>query len=101
MKHSFIAITIILVLLFAKTTVLSQIELEPIGTYASGLFDMSASEIVAHDPRTQRIFVVNAAVGHVDVIDIKNPTQPTLLSQIDVGSYGTSANGNAFVLDTF
>ena len=101
MKHRFIAITIILVLLFAKTTVLSQIELEPIGTYASGLFDMSASKIVAHDPRTQRIFVVNAVVGHVDVIDIKNPTQPTLLSQIDVSSYGTSANGNAFGLDTF
>jgi hypothetical protein len=92
MKHSFIVVIIILVLLFAKTTVLSQIELEPIGTYASGLFDMSASEIVAHDPRTQRIFVVNAAVGHVDVIDIKNPTQPTLLSQIDVSSYGASAN---------
>ena len=44
MKHSFIVVTIILVLLFAQTTVLSQIELEPIGTYASGLFDMSASE---------------------------------------------------------
>ena len=93
MKHSFIVVTaVIMLLFFAKTTVLSQIELEPIGTYASGLFDMSASEIVAHDPRTQRIFVVNAAVGHVDVIDIKNPTQPTLLSQIDVSSYGKSAN---------
>ena len=92
MKHSFIVVTIILVLLFAATTLLSQIELEPIGTYASGLFDMSASEIVAHDPRTQRIFVVNAAVDHVDVIDIKNPTQPILLSQIDVSSYGASAN---------
>ncbi len=92
MKHSFILVTIISVLLFAKTTVLSQIELEPIGTYASGLFDMSASEIVAHDPRTQRIFVVNAAGGHVDVIDIKNPTQPARLSQIDVSAYGASAN---------
>ena len=92
MKHSVIVVTIILALLFAKTPVLSQIELEPIGTYASGLFDMSASEIVAHDPRTQRIFVVNAAVGHVDVIDITNPTQPIFLSQIDVSSYGASAN---------
>ena len=93
MKPYFIIVTaIISVLSFAETAALSQIELEPIGTYASGLFDVSASEIVAHDARSQRIFVVNAAGGHVDVIDIKNPAQPTLVSQIDVSSYGASAN---------
>ena len=93
MKYNFTVVAIIiLILLFAKTTVQSQIELEPIGTYTSGLFDMSASEIVAHDSRTQRIFVVNAAVGRVDVIDIRNPTQPTLLFQIDISPYGASAN---------
>ena len=93
MKYNFTVVAIlILLLLSAKTTVLSQIELEPVGTYTSGLFDMSASEIVAHDPRTQRIFVVNAAVGHVDVIGIKNPANPILLFQIDVSYYGANAN---------
>ena len=93
MKYNFTVVVIIIsILLSAKTTVLSQIELEPVGTYTSGLFDMSASEIVAHDPRTQRIFVVNAAVGHVDVIGIKNPANPILLFQIDVSYYGASAN---------
>ena len=93
MKYNFILVVIIIsILLFAKTTVQSQIKLEPIGTYASGLFDVSASETVAYDARTYRIFVVNAAVGHVDVIDIKNPANPIPLFQIDVTPYGTSAN---------
>ena len=57
-----------------------------------GWFDMSAAEIVAYDAQTYRIFVVNAAVDHIDAIDIKNPANPRLLFQIDVSPYGTSAN---------
>lgn len=55
------------------------IEIEPIGTYATGTFDESAAEIVAHDPATQRLFVVNAAAGTVEVLDIGDPTEPTKL----------------------
>ena len=36
------------------------LELTPIGTYATGIFDDGAAEIVAHDPSTQRVFVTNA-----------------------------------------
>jgi hypothetical protein len=37
-----------------------NIHLEPLGTYASGLFNAAAAEIVAHDPSTQRLLVINA-----------------------------------------
>jgi hypothetical protein len=52
------------------------VEIAPIGTYATGVYNASAAEIVAHDPITQRMFVVNAAAATVEVIDISDPTSP-------------------------
>lgn len=68
------------------------ISLSPIGTYASGIFDASAAEIVAHDPVTQRLFVVNSASGLVDVLDIRDPASPALLFNIDLSTYGAAVN---------
>ena len=61
---------------------IDRISLIPIGTYASGVFDGSAAEIVAHDPVSQRLFVVNADAGLVDVLDIADPTNPELIDTI-------------------
>ena len=55
-----------------------------IGTYATGSFDEGASEVVAHDPRTQRIFVINADASRVDVLDMSKPTTLRLDFSIDV-----------------
>jgi hypothetical protein len=66
-----------------------------LGTYRSGLFEQGAAEIVAHDSRSQRLFVVNAASRKIDVLDIRTPSQPTLLSSIDLSAYGSSVNSVA------
>lgn len=66
-----------------------------IGTYRSGLFEQSAAEIVAHDAKTQRLFVVNAASGKIDVLDIRSPSQPTLLFSVDLSAYGSAVNSVA------
>jgi hypothetical protein len=69
--------------------------LDFLGTYRTGLFEQGAAEIVAYDPRTQRVFVVNAASTSVDVLDISNPALPTLVSTIDAGALGGDANSVA------
>ncbi len=61
---------------------INRISLIAIGTYASGVFGGSAAEIVAHDPVSQRLFVVNADAGLVDVLDIADPTSPELIDTI-------------------
>ena len=71
------------------------LKLSPIGTYASGIFDASGAEIVAHDARSQRLFVVNAASGQLDVLDIQDPSQPRLLFNIDLSAYGADVNSVA------
>lgn len=62
-----------------------QVKLTPLGSYASGLFDQAAAEIVAHDARTQRLFVVNAASGLIDVLDVRDPARPTFLFNVNLG----------------
>ena len=85
----------IVILICMELPALCQIKLKAIGTYDSGIFDDSAAEIIAHDRRTQRLFVVNAAIGQIDVLDIQNPANPARLFQIDVSSYGAAANSVA------
>jgi 2',3'-cyclic-nucleotide 2'-phosphodiesterase / 3'-nucleotidase / 5'-nucleotidase len=74
------------------------IGLKFLGRYSSGLFgpDESASESLTHDPRTQRLFVVNVANATIDVIDIKKPTDPKFLFAIDLTLFGNNANSVAF-----
>jgi len=57
----------------------ARITLSALGSYDSGLRGESAAEIVAHDPREQRLFVINAAASSIDVLDIADPTRPTLV----------------------
>ncbi|MFV9423438.1 choice-of-anchor I family protein [Microbacterium sp. S1037] len=58
----------------------STVSLRPIGTYETGVFDQSAAEIV--HAYKNRLFVVNAQAGAVDVLDMSSPTAPTKLYSI-------------------
>jgi len=66
------------------------LELELLGRYQApgDVFDESAAEIVAHDPRTRRLFVVNGATNQIDVLDFTDPADMTLLFSIDLGGFG-------------
>lgn len=79
----------------AAGTSQTLIELNVLGTYASGIFDESAAEIVAHDPANQRLFVINANDSTVDVLDIQDPEQPVKLGTIDATAEGAAANSVA------
>lgn len=60
----------------------ADLTLTPIGTYSTGAFAEGASEIVAHDPARQRVFVVNAQAGTVDVLSIADPTRPIKVGRL-------------------
>ena len=70
-------------------TLLTGIDLTPVGTYETGIFDESAAEIVAHDPETQRAFFTNADADTVDILDVSDPTNPTLFGSIDLTPFGS------------
>lgn len=68
----------------------SAIRLKPISTCRAGFFNSKGSEIVAHDPKTQRLFVVNVAENvegrtpSMDILDIRNPNNPKPFASIDL-----------------
>jgi 2',3'-cyclic-nucleotide 2'-phosphodiesterase / 3'-nucleotidase / 5'-nucleotidase len=66
--------------------------LVPLGTYSTGIFDQSAAEIVAHDPASQRLFVVNFAEQQLDIVSIADPTAPTLVGSVDLGGSPNSVD---------
>ncbi len=66
-----------------------------LGTYATGLFDEGAAEIVAYDAATQRLFVVSAAAAEVLVLDASDPSALALAFTIDGTPYGAGVNSVA------
>ncbi len=72
-----------------------NIELIPIGSYASGQFDAGASEVIAHDPVTQRLFVANLQAATLDMLDISDPTSPELLGEANLLLLGSMVNSVA------
>ncbi len=72
-----------------------SIELRVLGTYSAGVYNQGASEIVAHDATTQRLYTVNGATSKIDVLSILNPAAPILLFSIDLAPYGRQANSVA------
>jgi hypothetical protein len=72
------------------------LSLTPLGTHTNGPpYNTSAAEIVAHDPRTQQLFVVNAQGQRLDVLDIHDPTQPTKVAEVDLSAVGPVVNSVA------
>jgi hypothetical protein len=72
-----------------------RIELTHLSSIPAITPGVSAAEIVAYDPCSQRLFVVNAVAAKVDVFDLGNPALPVALGQLDVTAYGGVANSVA------
>src|SRR4029434_3019295 len=61
-----------------------QIGLTAIGRYSAGP-GIERAEIAAYDPATRRIFSINPTLSRVDVLDISDPSDPTLTFTIPLG----------------
>ncbi|MCV0437079.1 MAG: choice-of-anchor I family protein [Hydrogenophaga sp.] len=69
--------------------------LEKIGGYSSGQFGVSAAEIPAFDAASRRLFVVNAQLGAVDVLDLSDPTNPVKIAVLDATAVLAGAEINS------
>lgn len=76
----------------------AALSVAPISSYDSGVFDESAAEIVAYHADSERVMVVNANSGEIDVLDISDPAAPRLLFSVD-GGENTTINSVAVRAD--
>jgi len=72
-----------------------ELELEVLGTYRTGIFDEGAAEIVAFDKLSNRLFSTNADANTITVLDIVDPSNPTLVTEFDMSTYGDGVNSVA------
>jgi len=78
-----------------------HVRLERIGRYESGIFNEGGAEIVDYHAPTQRLFVINADLGGVDVLDIADPTTPEKVGEIDAaGSVDDVSSANSVATTT-
>lgn len=54
------------------------------------------SEIVAHDPTTERLFVMNSGNASVEILDFSNPLNIQSISTINLSAYGDGGTSVAF-----
>ncbi len=97
-RHNLLAGLALLALAIFPVTAKAGLDLTAIGTYETGVFDGGASEIVAFDPETDRLFVINATDSVVDVLDVSDPTNPAKIFTIDVTN-DIGANGGVNSVD--
>lgn len=65
----------------------TALALSKLGGYTSPQGE-TAAEIPAYDAASGRVFVVNGALGSVDVLDLSDPATPTLIDTIAVDEIG-------------
>lgn len=75
---------------------MAQVTLTPIGSYHTGVFDEAATEIMAYNAKDQVVYSTNGSTNAIDVIDLSDPTNPTLDFSIDMTGYGAGVNSVAF-----
>ncbi|MZR62730.1 choice-of-anchor I family protein [Alcanivorax sp. DP30] len=73
----------------------ASVKLNWLGSYKTGIFDASAAEIPAYDAASQRLFVVNAEAGELDVLDLSDPATPVKVDSISVGAIAAGAEVNS------
>jgi hypothetical protein len=73
----------------------ASLTLEKIGGYSTGQFGVSAAEIPAFDAASKRLFVVNALLGAVDVLDLSDPASPMKIGVFDATAVLAGAGINS------
>lgn len=66
----------------------NALQLNLLGSFSNGASGTNSSEIVVHDPSTQRLYVANSIGGKLDVVNFSNPSNMSLISSINILPYG-------------
>lgn len=65
-----------------------QVQLNYLGSFDPSGNNSSSTEIVVHDPSTQRLFTISSITDVFDIIDFSNPAIPSVVKIVNMASYG-------------
>ena len=99
-KTALLSTLLALPTLSAQEAVETTLTLNPLTSIRTVTFDESAAEIVAFDRDSNRLFIVNGATNAIDIADISDPEDVTVLDSIPIygkGSINSLAVKNGLV----
>ncbi|WP_091393469.1 choice-of-anchor I family protein [Flavobacterium noncentrifugens] len=90
-----------------KSKVIYILDDEESAPTASGALDINflssyvvdangSAEIVAHDPVSQRLFVLNSTATKINILDFSNPSAITQINTLDMSAYGIGATSVSY-----
>ena len=65
-----------------------QIQLNYLLSFDPSGNNNSSTEIVVHDPSTQRLFTISSITDVFDIIDFSNPSIPSVIKTVNMAPYG-------------
>lgn len=65
-----------------------QVQLNYIGSFDPSGNNTSSTEIVVHDPATQRLFTISSLTDVFDIINFSSPTTPSVIRTVNMAPYG-------------
>ncbi|PIF47000.1 putative secreted protein (Por secretion system target) [Chryseobacterium sp. 52] len=65
-----------------------QIQLNYLGSFDPSGNNSSSTEIVVHDPASQKLFTISSITDVFDIIDFSNPSSLTVLKTVNMAPYG-------------
>ena len=77
LKKSLAALAVASFVMPLQAAQIKDVTLKQVGRYATGEYDDGAAEIVAYDPATARMFVINASANTIDILDLSQPSDPS------------------------
>lgn len=66
----------------------NQITLNYIGSFDPSGNNNSSTEIVVHDPATQKLFTISSLTDVFDIINFSNPLAPSVINTVNMAPYG-------------
>lgn len=84
-------------LVFTFMTVSGQNPLQHIASYETN--EEGSAETVAYDIANQQAFFTNSATNSFTIVDISTPVNPTLVTTVDLSTYGAGPNSIAIYGD--
>lgn len=66
-----------------------DLSLRYIGSYEPSKTRANSCEVIAYEPKTQRLFTTSGIEGYIDITDFTEPSSPKLIRSINMNQYGS------------
>jgi hypothetical protein len=73
---------------YQAPTPTNELGLTLLSSFSNGPSGTNSAEIVDFDPSNNRLFLANSIAGKLDIIDFNDPSNPSLISSVDISVYG-------------